>query len=286
MRISPAYRGRVIFCDIELAARVERAEGELLAGAAEVVARRVGGVIARPICGGFAVFTEPGSPLNKIVGLGMSAPFDERCFAELERELLARRCAVQVELPTLAEPNVAPWLTSHGYQLVAVENVLGCELPIARIEGPPGDISIDVTPASDLARWIGVVVDGFSTPDTQGVASSEHFERDVLERVMRDFNAGPRMRQYLARREGELAGGASLHLGERIAHLCGAATLPAHRLRGVQSALLARRLDDAARSGCTLAVMMTQPGSKSQQNAQRRGFELLYSRNVLRKEPA
>ncbi len=31
---------------------------------------------------------------------------------------------------------------------------------------------------------------------------------------------------------------------------------------------------------------MTQPGSKSQQNAQRRGFELLYSRNVLRKEPS
>lgn len=276
----------MIFCDVELAARIERAEGEMLGGAAAVIARRAAGVIARTVCGGVAVFTEPGSPLNKVVGLGMSAEFDAASFLELERELLERGAAVQVELPTLAEPSIAPWLTAHGYQLVAVENVLGCALPLACAERAPGDIEIELAAPSDLEHWIDVVVDGFASPDTQGVASSEHFERDVLVRVMRDFNSGARMRQYLARRSGELAGGASLHLGERIAHLCGAATLPAHRLRGVQSQLLARRLADAARQGCELAVMMTQPGSKSQQNAQRRGFELLYSRNVLRKEPS
>lgn len=275
----------MIFCDVELAARVEQAEAAMLAGAAEAVARRVGGVIARPVCGGFAVFTEPGSPLNKIVGLGMGATFDAAELVALEREILARGSAVQVELPTLADPDVAPWLTSNGYRLVGVENVLGCELP-ARIEPPPNEVEVALAAHAELERWIDVVVDGFATPDAQGVASSEHFERELLVRVVRDFNAGARMRQYLARRSGELAGGASLHLGERIAHLCGAATSPAHRRRGVQTALLARRLADAARHGCGLAVMMTQPGSKSQQNAQRRGFELLYSRNVLRKELA
>ncbi len=248
----------MVFCDIELAARIERAEGEMLGGAAAVIARRIEGVIARPVCGGFAVFTEPGSPLNKVVGLGMSAEFDEASFLELERELLARGAAVQVELPTLAEPSISPWLTAHGYPLVAVENVLGCPLPLARAERAPSDIAVEPAGPSELARWIDVVVDGFAAPDTQGVASSEHFERAVLVRVIRDFNSGARMRVYLARRSGELAGGASLHLGERIAHLCGAATLPAHRRRGVQTALLARRLDDAARAGCTLAVMTTQ----------------------------
>ena len=72
---------------------------------------------------------------------------------------------------------------------------------------------------------------------------------------------------------------------EGIAQLCGASTLPAERRRGVQSALLARRLDDAGRGGCTVAVVTTQPGSKSQQNVQRQGFDLLYSRNILRREP-
>ena len=65
----------------------------------------------------------------------------------------------------------------------------------------------------------------------------------------------------------------------------GAATAPAHRRRGVQTALLSARLADAAAAGCDVAVITTQPGSKSQQNAQRRGFDLLYARATLVKHP-
>ena len=56
---------------------------------------------------------------------------------------------------------------------------------------------------------------------------------------------------------------------------------PAHRRHGIQNALLAVRLADAAAEGCDLAVIVTQPGSKSHQNAQRCGFHLLYTRAVL-----
>jgi hypothetical protein len=66
-----------------------------------------------------------------------------------------------------------------------------------------------------------------------------------------------------------------------VAQLTGAATVPAHRRHGVQTALLAARLADAARTGCDIAVVTTQPGSKSQQNVQRQGFDLLYTRAVL-----
>jgi ribosomal protein S18 acetylase RimI-like enzyme len=66
-----------------------------------------------------------------------------------------------------------------------------------------------------------------------------------------------------------------------IAALTGAATAPEHRRRGVQTALLSARLADAASAGCDVAIITTQPGSKSQQNAQRRGFDLLYTRAVL-----
>jgi hypothetical protein len=50
---------------------------------------------------------------------------------------------------------------------------------------------------------------------------------------------------------------------------------PARRPRprtagGVQTALLSARLADAAAAGCDIAVVTTQPGSKSQQNVQRR----------------
>ena len=68
-----------------------------------------------------------------------------------------------------------------------------------------------------------------------------------------------------------------------LAQLTGAATVRAYRRRGVQTALLSTRLADAAAAGCDIAVVTTQPGSKSQQNVQRRGFYLLYTRAVLGK---
>lgn len=63
----------------------------------------------------------------------------------------------------------------------------------------------------------------------------------------------------------------------------GAATVPAHRRQGVQSALLRARLVDAAAQGRDLAVVTTEPASKSQLNVQRAGFALLYSRAILRR---
>lgn len=49
----------------------------------------------------------------------------------------------------------------------------------------------------------------------------------------------------------------------------------------MQTVLLSARLVDAAAAGCEVAVIVTQPGSKSQQNSQRRGFDLLYTGATL-----
>jgi HJR/Mrr/RecB family endonuclease len=59
----------------------------------------------------------------------------------------------------------------------------------------------------------------------------------------------------------------------------------ARRRHGVHTALLSIRLADAAAAGCDIAVVTTQPGSRSQQNVQRQGFHLLYTRAVLIKNP-
>ena len=88
-------------------------------------------------------------------------------------------------------------------------------------------------------------------------------------------------RCYLAWRDGVIAGGASVRMADGIAHFTGAATVPVHRRRGVQTALLSARLADAAAAGCDIAVITTAPGSVSQQNVQRQGFDLLYTRAVL-----
>jgi GNAT superfamily N-acetyltransferase len=101
---------------------------------------------------------------------------------------------------------------------------------------------------------------------------------------MADFAHVAGMRHYLARVGGQPAGGASVRFTDGISQLCGASTLPAFRRRGIQGALLARRLHDAAHAGCDLAVATTRPGSGSMQNMQRQGFGLLYARAVWMRE--
>ncbi len=216
-----------------------------------------------------------------MAGLGFAGVLEEDQLAAVEAAFAKRGSPVQVELSCLAEPSIGALLTGRGYRLRGFENVLGRSLPV---ETPPprGDgIEIEVSSPEELTSWLDVVVTGFANPDAQGLPSHEEFPRELLEGVMADMASAEGFVRYLARREGEPAGGASMRLFEGVAQLCGAATLPEHRRRGVQSALLAHRLAAATEGGCDVTVVTTQPGSKSQENAQRQGFHLLYTRAIL-----
>ena len=87
--------------------------------------------------------------------------------------------------------------------------------------------------------------------------------------------------RYLARRDGAVAGGASLRLDHGAVQLAGAATLPDHRRHGIQTMELQHRLREAASRACDIAVVTTQPGSKSTENVQKFGFAILYVRAIL-----
>jgi ribosomal protein S18 acetylase RimI-like enzyme len=124
----------------------------------------------------------------------------------------------------------------------------------------------------ESGAWLEVVAAGSTHPDTQGVPWHEEFPRDVIIEVERDMATAGLVVRYAALHEGILVGGGTMRIADGIAQLTGAGTAPAHRRRGVHTALLSARLADATAVGCDVAVITTQPGSKSQQNAQRRGF--------------
>ncbi len=280
----------MLFATATLAHRIEQAERRLTTDAAEIAARRRDGVLVAPIAGGAAVYTGPGEPFNKAIGLGFGTPLDLDALGAVERAFDERAAPLQVELCSLADGNVAPALARRGYVLQNFENVLGLALTapvVAEAErqtasNEAAGLSVATAAGGEWTRWMDVVVTGFAHPDTfDGPPSHESFPRELLERVYADQKGAPGFRQYLARRADIVAGGGSMRLGDGIAQLCGAATLPEHRRRGVQSALLAARLLDAARAGCDLAVVTTQPGSKSQENVQRAGFALLYTRAIM-----
>lgn len=271
------------FASSELAARIERAESELVRTGAEAARQRdaQGSVLAVPLGGGVAAWAGDGSPLNKVAGLGFGRmPRDEE-LAAIEFAFACRATPVRVELASLAEPELAARLARRGYRFVGFENVLGRPLVDAPPPAMPPGVEVLPGKPGEFGAWLDVVVTGFSHPDVQGVPSDEEFPREVLERVMMDLAGSEGFSVYLARRGGETAGGAALRLDQGIAQLCGAATLPAHRRHGVQTALLLARLDLARACGCDIAVVTTQPGSKSQQNVQKQGFHLLYTRAIL-----
>jgi GNAT superfamily N-acetyltransferase len=274
-----------MFCTVELAARIERAEADLMARSTDAARRRrpeVGGFVV-PVAGGVATYAGPGSPFDKVAGLGFAGVPSVDELEAIEGGYAERGADVQVELSTLADPAIGQLLTGRGYRLVGFEDVRG--LALARYEGVRVDgVEVRASPDEEIGDWLDLVVDGFAHPDGQGVASHEDFPRDVIAAAVRDMG-GAGVARYAAVREGALAGGASLRVWDGVAQLVGAATAPAHRRRGVQTALLSARLVDAVAAGCELAVVTTQPGSGSAENAHRRGFSLLYTRALLVREP-
>jgi GNAT superfamily N-acetyltransferase len=259
-----------LFCDTALAERIERAEAGLISDS-----RRAEGFLI-PVSGGVANFAATDSPFNKVAGLGFGGVPGDEALEEIEQAFAARHTPVQVELASLADPAIGALLTRRGYELVSFENVLG--LVLQGDHEPPADVRL--SPDDEFEAWLDVVVDGFAHPDVEGVPTHEEFPREVLAGAMRDFAAAG-VRRYVAVRDGVIAGAASFRVAGTIAQLTGAATAPVHRRKGVQTALLRARLALAAAAGAEVAVVTTQPGSKSQENVQRQGFDLLYTRAIL-----
>jgi GNAT superfamily N-acetyltransferase len=275
----------VLFGSVVLAARIERAATALVSGGAEVARTRSRGrdlpVVLIPLAGGAAIWAGEASPLNKVVGLGFAGVPSVAELEAVERAFDERGAQVQIELANLAERGISELLTRRGYCLAGFENVLGAKLPLAWPRAIATGIDVRESSLAELDRFLDVVIEGFAHPDGQGVPSHVEFPRAVLDRVTRDFASVPGNVRYLARRGGEIAGGANLCMSGGVAQFAGAATHPAHRRRGVQSALLLARLAHATSAGCDIAVVTTQPGSKSQENVQRQGFDLLYTRAML-----
>ena len=240
--------------------------------------------------GGVASFAEEGSPFNKIAGIGFAGVPVLEDLNEVERAFAANGSAVQVELAHLADPAVVALLMDRGYRLTSFENVLGIALKDVTVTGDAvqavavHSVVVRRSNEEELGSWLDVVAEGVGHPDIQRVPAHEEFSRGAVVNALRDLVAAADITRYVALHNGEVAGGASFRVAGGVAQLTGAATAPAHRRQGIQTALLAARLADAAAAGCDVAVVTTQPGSKSQQNAQRRGFDLLYTRAILVKD--
>jgi len=269
----------MLHATLDLARQIDRAEIDFCAVAAG--AGRPDGVASLEVAGGRALCSHEGSPLNKVLGLGLGVPVRDEDLDAIESFYDERGIPVQIELCPLAAAGVAARLTQRGYQLQGFENQLARRLGAAdHFEAPAG---LRVTPATgDLdAVWLRVVATGFVAGDGPAPVGGPPAP-DLLDRiagVMRSFVHSD-FERLLVWSDGEPAGAGCAYVMDGVCLIAGTSTLPEFRRRGVQHAVVAHALN-AAVGRAQFATASVDPGSISQRTFERFGFQVIYTRAVF-----
>jgi len=273
---------KTLILDLALARRVEMAEAHTGLQCVEILPKRwpdCGAAFER-IAGGYALYSGPNSPLTQGVAIALDGPTTEAEFGRLESFYGERKEPVRAEMCPLADPLFLAQFGTRGYRVTEFSNVMAKELQredraMSSKDAPADGITIERLCADDAQLWGSTVADGF--------AEKPPSIPEIVE-LMKTFALIPSVECYLARIDGEVAGGAAVSFCDDVAVLFAASTLPAFRGRGVQTALLQKRLARAAEAGSELAVCVAPPGSTSQHNITRHGFETLYTRVKFEKD--
>jgi GNAT superfamily N-acetyltransferase len=263
---------------LELAKRVEKTEIDFCAVGAGVGVP--GGAASIEVGGGRGVCGQPGSPMNKVLGLGLGVDVTDEDLDAIEDFYDERVCPIQIELCPLVSVDLVAKLQARHYVLKGFENELARALPCTAL--PTNGLRVEVlTGDRDEDAFLRATVEGFAVPDS-GPHSSDAPAPDVVDtvsRAMRQF-IHPDIIRYLVRINGEPAGAAASVITNGVLGIFGTGTRPAYRRRGVQSAIVAKALQEAA-GRADLAIATTEPGSTSQRTFERFGFQVLYTRAIL-----
>jgi ribosomal protein S18 acetylase RimI-like enzyme len=259
---------------LALARRIDRAEIDFCA-----LSKTLGGPDAATLerGGGLAVYGAPGSPVNKVLGLGLGVEVTDEDLDAIEDFYAERGCPVQIELCPLASPDLPARLTKRGYVLQAFENELARVAPTEPVPEPSGaDIRIesDATEGS----WLHVVSEGFASPDRAVPVRPPSDTMTAIAEIMRQFL--PDLTRYVAWVDGQPAAAAVGIVSAGVLGIFGTATRPRFRRRGLQGAIVARVMNDA-RGRADLVMATTEPGSVSQRTFERLGFQVIYTRAIL-----
>lgn len=260
------------FADIELARRLERTEGRANADFVEAHGEGSPELDATwiSVAETYAMFDGPGSPLTQTFGLGLFQAITAEELDQIEKFFTSRGAGVFHEVCPLADQSAFTLLSERGYKPVEFSNVLYRPIdPELNLHANRNEqIKIRVVEKSEGELWAQTCYEGWS----------EFAEVADYVREMGLITVRSRARAFLAEVQGDPIATGALMLNGDVALLAGASTVPAARRQGAQLALLEGRLRYAAKQGCTIAMMVVQPGSGSQRNAERHGFRIAYTR--------
>jgi hypothetical protein len=197
------------------------------------------------------VFDGIDSPVTQSFGLAIFEELSPAALDVIERFFRDRRAPVLHEVSPFAGVAALGMLCTRNYRPTEMSNVL-CR-PVERLTaGQQSAVSVRVIVREEAQMWSDISAKGWS---------HEH----------------PQLCNFLL----DLGAAGVLCIHDGVALFGGSATVPELRRRG-QAALLHKRMSYAFEHGCDLAMMVAQPGSGSQRNAERNGFRIAYTRTKWR----
>jgi GNAT superfamily N-acetyltransferase len=261
----------MLFSDIELSRSLERAEGFACVQQAEARRRHSPESGAAWIeCGGaYAVFDGVDSPCTQTFGLGLFEELSPATLDTIESFFHEHSAPVFHEVSPFAGVGAMAMLCERGCRPIEVTSIL--YQPVAQPAAAlPSSVTVRVAGPEETGLWSRINAGGWA---------HDHPE---LETFLLELGVVMASRDqtvcFLAEIDGEPRAAGVLCLHEGVALFAGAATAPEFRGRGLQSALLKERMRYAFEHECNLAMMGALPGSNSQRNAERNGFQIAYTR--------
>jgi hypothetical protein len=211
-------------------------------------------------------------PLTCAIGVGTSSAADTRDIEAIEAFYDSRKSPVRITISGRTHDGVNSLLASRGYKAGApMENWWR---PLADITAKSVPDNIQVMPATmdDADVWVRTVAAGFQ--ESEAPVDDSNLPARLLD-TFYCFGFADGARPFLARRNGEVAGGGVLHISGDTAHLRTTSCRFVHRRNGVQTALLSARLLLAAKAGCRFAFSSTAGIGASARNLERFGLQPL-----------
>ncbi len=204
---------------------------------------------------------------NRVLGLG---PTDESYLADIVDFFQAQQLPFRLEII----PGRLNWqLATRLHQAGFVQGSFSAALygpPQPDLMDPSPQVNVRPVQPDELDLFFDLYQAGFGLPrlnPTEKSTVKAWFERDQAS-----------LNFYLATVGNTPAGIAVLYLKEGFGLLADAATLPEFRGQGCQSALIYRRLVDAAQKNCPLLTSFVEFGSTSHHNIERAGLRVAYTK--------
>ena len=262
---------------LDLVRRAVRAEAAYTLSRLQVLERLPGnpvGVAYRQLDDGAVAFMArhlPVASFNNVVGLRAGHEHHLEPLARWYRDNGVKGQFALV--PGLGDAKLGRELARLGYFQSGFHTSVICE-PAALTPGS-GMSSIEpVTTAAVLEEFLDAHAAGWQIPDPQG------FKANV-----RGWLGLPGWSLYLARVGGRPAATGILYVDDGVGYCADAATDPAFRGRGLQTAMLHRRIADAQAAGVDFVCSGADYLSTSHRNMERAGMRVLFVRALWTERP-